>query len=168
MIISQIVAISENFVIGRNNRLPWKVPDDAAYFHKVTRGHVVLMGRKNYEANGKALPGRTNIVVTGNPLFTPDDALTAGSPEEGIRMAARTGEEEIFITGGGEIYLQTLPYTDRLYLTIIHTIIKGDTFYPHIRFSEWKTISEIFREKDDRNPFDQTYFIFKKKGVFHW
>jgi len=168
MILSQIVAISENFVIGKENRMPWKVPADAAYFHMVTEGHVVLMGRKNYQANRKALPGRTNIVVSRDPEFLPLDALRVNTPEEGIRRAKSMGEEELFIIGGGIIYAATLPYISRLYLTIIHTIVEGDVFYPHIHIPEWTRVSEIFRESDENNPFDQTYYILEKQGSFDW
>lgn len=166
MILSQIVAISENFVIGQNQRLPWKVPDDTAYFQKVTMGHCVLMGRKNYLANKKALPGRTNIVISRDPSFSPPDAHSVKTPEDGILLAAELGEQELFIIGGGEIYLYTLPYIHRLYLTIIHTVVEGDTYYPHINFSEWHMVSEIFLESNERNPFDQTYFILEKENLF--
>jgi len=168
MILSHIVAISENFVIGRNNRLPWRVPDDAAYFHRVTLGHCVLMGRKNYQANKKALPGRNNIVITSDSGFKADDAILVKSPEEGIRLAAAMGEEELFIIGGGEIYRYTLPFIDRLYLTIIHTRVEGDTYYPQISFSDWTRVSNIFRKANASNPFDQSYFILEKKGEFNW
>ncbi|MFZ5939666.1 MAG: dihydrofolate reductase [Bacteroidota bacterium] len=162
MIISQIVAVSENHVIGRNNRMPWKVPADASYFHRVTLGHVVLTGRKNYQANGRALPGRLNMVISRDPGFSPADALRVSSPAEGIRMAEDLGEEELFIIGGGEIYALTLPETDRIYLTIIHTVLAGDVYYPPLEEGKWQLVSKINREKDKENPFDQTYLIFER------
>lgn len=162
MILSHIVAVSRNFVIGRNNRLPWKMPADARYFHEVTMGHVVIMGRKNYEANRRALPGRTNIVISRNPEFRPADALVVPGIQEAIALAAGFKEEEAFIIGGGEIYRQTLELADRIYLTIIDFIAEGDTFYPEIRPEDYPLISKIENKADARNPYDYTYFILGK------
>ncbi len=159
MILSHIVAVSKNFVIGKNNRLPWHMPSDASYFHKVTMGHAVIMGRKNYLANKGALPGRTNIVITRNPLFKPGDALVVHSPEEAINLAGERKEEEAFIVGGGEIYRQTLDMVDRIYITLIDAMVGGDTTYPEIDFSNYRIISKIPHKADEKNPYDWTYFI---------
>jgi dihydrofolate reductase len=146
-------------VIGRNNRLPWKMPYDAKYFHEVTMGHVVIMGRRNYEANRKALPGRTNIVITRNPSFRPADATVAGSIVEALGIARELHEEEVFIVGGGEIYQQTLGMVNRIYLTIIHTVAEGDTFYPEIYPDDYRILSKRSYTADSRNPFNWTYYI---------
>jgi dihydrofolate reductase len=159
MIISHIVAVSKNFVIGNNNRLPWKMPSDARYFHEVTMGHVVVMGRKNYEANKKALPGRTNIVITRNNTFKPQDAIIVLSINEALDIARELKEEEVFIVGGGEIYSQTMDIIDRIYITLIDTIVEGDTFYPEINISDYKIVSEIKHSADSKNPHDWTYYV---------
>lgn len=163
MIISHIVAVSRNFVIGRNNKLPWKMPEDSNYFHKVTDGHIVIMGRKNYEANGKALKNRTNIVITRTEAFKPKDALVTDSISNALSIARSYLPEEIFIVGGGEIYKQTLELVNRIYITVIETEITGDTYYPRISFSDYHIISSLKKIADEENPFDHTYYILEKK-----
>lgn len=160
MILSHIVAVSKNWVIGKDNQLPWKMPSDAKYFHDVTMGHPVIMGRKNYEANKKALPGRLNIVITRTSDFRPTDAVVVNSIEQALGMVNHT---EVFIVGGGEIYRQTLEMADRIYITVINTIAEGDTFYPKIDFSDYKILSENWHPADKRNPFDWTYYILEVK-----
>lgn len=162
MVISHIVAVSKNFVIGRNNRLPWRMPDDMRYFHKVTDGHIVIMGRKNYEANGKALKNRTNIVITRNREFNPDDALVTLDINKAMEIAKSFHPEEVFIVGGGEIYRQTLDMADRIYITVIETEVEGDAFYPEIDISAYTIVSRISATADQKNPFDHTYYILEK------
>lgn len=162
MIISHIVAVSKNFVIGKENRLPWKMPMDARYFHKVTEGHIVIMGRKNYQANGKALRNRTNIVITRKKDFCPPDVITATSIKEALSIASEYHPEEVFIIGGGEIYRQTLQMAHRIYITVIESDIEGDVHYPLIRFSDYHLISKIEKKSDPDNPFDHTYYILEK------
>jgi len=164
MILSHIVAVSRNFVIGKNNRLPWRMPEDLAYFHRVTDGHIVIMGRKNYQANGKALPGRTNIVISGKNDFNPDDAIVTNSIAGATQLAAARHPEECFIVGGGEIYRQTIDLIDRIYITVIETEVDGDTFYPEIDFSDYKIISKIPKKADRENPYDHTYFILSRES----
>lgn len=162
MVISHIVAVSNNFVIGKQNSLPWRMPDDMKYFHQVTMGHVVIMGRKNYEANGKALAGRTNIVVTRNRSFAPVDAEIVFSVNEAIDLAKNYETEEIFIIGGGEIYRETLPIANRIYITVIDVEIEGDAYYPEIDFNDYKILSSIYQKSDKKNPYNHTYFILEK------
>jgi dihydrofolate reductase len=162
MIVSHIVAVSRNFVIGKNNRLPWRVPDDMRYFQKVTDGHIVIMGRKNYEANGKALKNRTNIVITRNREFNPDDALVTYDIDKALDIARSFHPEEVFIVGGGEIYRQTLDLADRIYITVIETEVEGDAFYPGINIPSYTIVSRIHKKADGENPYDQTYYILEK------
>lgn len=164
MILSHIVAVSKNFVIGRNNRLPWKMPSDAQYFHDISMGHVVIMGRKNYQANKRALPGRTNIVITHQKYFSPGDALVVYSIDEAIIKAEEMNEDECFIVGGGHIYEQTLNIVDRIYITVIDTVVKGDAYYPEIDFDQYAIISRIPNKADEKNPFDYTYYILEQKS----
>jgi dihydrofolate reductase len=163
MLISQIAAMARNRVIGRDNRLPWHMPDDLAWFFRITRGHHIIMGRRNYEANGRALPGRTNIVITRNRDYRAPDCVVAHTVEEALDYARRRGEEEVFIVGGGEIYAATLSLTDRVYLTIIDTEVEGDTSYPVLDPQEWEEISRDPRKADDRNPYNYTFYIFERK-----
>lgn len=162
MILSHIVAVSRNFIIGKDNRLPWNMPADAKYFHDKTIGHVVIMGRKNYEANKGALPGRTNIVISRSGGFNPTDAIVTDSIENAMILARESGDEEVFIVGGGEIYRNTLDMADRIYITVIDHDYEGDTYYPAIDFSDYKVISRIENHADFQNPHDWTYWIIEK------
>jgi dihydrofolate reductase len=164
MVLSHIVAVSKNFVIGRGNKLPWRMPEDMRYFHRVTDGHIVIMGRKNYEANRGALKGRTNIVITRNQDFSPDDAIVTNSIEQALTIAEGYGPEEVFIVGGGEIYQKTLTMADRIYITIIDTVVEGDTFYPKIEPENYNIVSKIDKGADKENPFNHTYYILEKQA----
>jgi len=160
MIISQIVAVSQNNVIGKEGGLPWKMPTDSAYFKAKTLGHHIVMGRRNYEAEGKALPGRVNIVLTRNRDFKINDGIVMQKLENAIEFARRAGEKELFIVGGEEIYKLAMPFTDRIYLTRIHTKVKGDTYYPEPDWSDWKEISSERHKRDTVNPFDYDFLVF--------
>ena len=162
MVISQIAAMSQNRLIGVDNRLPWYMPDDLAYFFRITRGRHIIMGRKNYEANGRALPNRVNIVVTGKKKYVAPGCIVVHSIDEALQYAKDQGEDEAFIVGGGEIYKATLDITDRIYLTIIETKIKGDTYFPELNFNNWKIVSEEFHKADSRNKFNYTFYIYEK------
>jgi len=162
MIISQIVAISRNRVIGKDNKLPWHMPDDLAYFFRMTRGRHIIIGRKNFEANGKALPDRVNIVVTRRNDYEAPGCIIVHSPENAIQYARSAGEKEAFISGGSGIYRATLDITDRIYLTLIDAEVEGDVFYPKLNMNQWRTVSEIKHKADARNKYDYTYFIFER------
>lgn len=138
------------------------MPEDMQYFHRVTDGHIVIMGRKNYQANGKALKNRTNIVITRDRNFRPGDAIVTTNIESAIAIAESYAPKEIFIVGGGEIYRQTLNLVHRIYITIIETEAEGDTFYPKIDLEKYKIVSKIFKKADRENPFDHTYYILEK------
>jgi dihydrofolate reductase len=138
------------------------MPADMAYFNKITKGHYVIMGRKNYESEGKALKGRTNIIITGNRKFKIDDGIIVHSLKEALDIPRKNKEEEVFIIGGGTIYEQSIDIADRVYLTRIHTIVEGDVFYPELNKSQWKLISEISHKKDNMNPLDYTFCIYER------
>ena len=163
MVISQIVAASLNNVIGVDGGLPWHMPTDMKYFKEKTLGHYIVTGRKNYEAEGKALPGRVNIVLTRNREYTIPDGVVVHTMEEAIEIARKAGETELFIVGGEEIYKLAMPVTDRIYLTRIHTKVEGDTFYPEPDPEIWKQVSVERHQKDKRNPFDYDFFVFERK-----
>ncbi len=133
MIITLIAAMAENRVIGRENGIPWDLPEDRKRFRAVTMGHPVIMGRRTYQSLPRQLDGRTVIVLSRNrQMILPDDIL-AGSLEEAFLLGARSpGGEELFIAGGGELYRQALPLADRICLTIIHQEIPGDVTFPEL------------------------------------
>lgn len=163
MIISQIVAVSLNNVIGINNGLPWNMPADMAYFKKKTLHHHIIMGRRNYEAEGKALQERTNIILTRNKDYTIPDGFVVNHLEKAIDLALNAGENELFIVGGEEIYKLAMSFTDRIYLTRIHVEVEGDTFYTEIDMGTWNEISRIENPKDEKNPFNYDYLIYERK-----
>lgn len=163
MIISCIVAIGKNNVIGLNNKMPWHIPEDLKYFKKTTTGHCVILGRKNFDSIGRPLPQRTNIIITRNKSFFHSGCITAESIEKALSIALETGENEAFIIGGAEIYKQTIEYWDKLYLTEIDAFFEGDTFFPDLDFSEWIMEKEQTVLKSDSNPYNLTFRIYRRK-----
>lgn len=129
--ISIIAAISENRGLGKNNQLLFKIPEDFKRMKALTTGHPIIMGRKTYESIGRILPNRTNIIITRDLFYTVDGGVMASSLEDAIEKAKQSdGADEVFIFGGGEIFRQALPLTDRLYLTIVKGEYDADTFFP--------------------------------------
>ena len=163
MIISQIVAASLNNVIGKDNGLPWHMPTDMAYFKNKTWGHHIVTGRRNYEAEGKALPGRVNIVLTRNPDYQISDGMVVNKLKDAIDIARKSGEKELFIVGGEEIYKLAMPVTDRIYLTRIHAEVEGDTFYPELDMKTWKEVSIDSRKADEKNPYDYDFIVYERQ-----
>jgi len=166
MIISAIAALAKNRVIGKNNDLPWKLPDDMKFFMQTTTGHVVIMGRKNYDSlppKFKPLPNRTNIVVTRQTNLSAPNCIVVNHIEEGIEQAKHLGEQECFIIGGAEIYRAALPFTTRLYLTEIDAHIDGDTYFPEINLNEWNETARQHHAADDRHAFAFDFVIYNRK-----
>ena len=151
MKISVIAAMSENRVIGRDGALPWHLPADLARFKSITTGHAVIMGRKTFESVGKPLPNRRTIVITRNNDYQCAGVFIAHSLDEALDHAAR--EDEIFILGGEAVYRIALPRADRLYLTIVHATIEGDTYFPRFDFDDWKLVEDERHEVDDRHAY---------------
>ena len=142
MRLSIIAAMSANRVIGRNNDLPWRMPEDWKRFKNLTMGHHLIMGRKTFESIGQPLPGRTTVVITHQTGFAPAGVLVAHSIDQALQMVA--GDDEVFVAGGAQIYQQMLPRADRLYLTSIHEEFEGDTDFPQMRLNpEVKSIFEF-------------------------
>ncbi len=160
--LSHIVAASENNVIGSKNNLPWSLPNDFKYFKNKTWGMPVIMGRKSFESLKKALPGRINIVVTGKPDWHPEGTYIVNNIDSAIEKAREADTKEIFIIGGGEIFKQTIDIVSRIYLTRVHTIIEGDTFYPEIKKDQWKLISQESFPADEKHNYGYTFEIWEK------
>jgi len=149
--VSLIVAVSSNRVIGRAGDLPWHLPADLRHFKKTTMGHHLVIGRATWDEVGKPLPGRTMIVVTRNRNFSADGVLVAHSVEAAIALVR--DDDEPFIGGGAEIYRQALEaeLVDRLYITRIHAQVEGDTFFPVIDFDRWLLADRVDHPADERN-----------------
>ena len=166
MIISLIAAVSENGAIGKNNDLPWRLPDDMKYFMGTTSGHHVIMGRKNYESlpeKYRPLPNRVNIVVTRQKGYPAPDCLIAYSIQEGIEMARKAGEMELFIIGGAEIYSATLPMADYLYITEVKANVAGDTYFPKYGKDDWDEISRKPHAADEKHIYSFDFVVYKRK-----
>jgi dihydrofolate reductase len=163
MTISFIVAASENNVIGKDNKLPWRLPTDMKYFKNVTWGMPVIMGRKSFEALGEPLKGRTNIVVTRNKNWQANGVQTAQTIDQAIILASQTDAKEIFIIGGGEIFQAALPSADRIYLTRVHENFEGDAFFPEIKKEEWQLASNRDCEQDEKNPYAVSFQVWERK-----
>ena len=150
--VSLIVAIAENGVIGDNNSLLWNIREDMRRFRTTTSGHPVVMGRKTYDSIGRPLPKRTNVVITRSDISI-EGCQVVHSLEEAISLFPQ--DEEIFIIGGAQIYEQALPLADRLYLTVVHRAYEGDTSFPSLDMSQWREIAreEFVRGEEFDAPF---------------
>lgn len=151
--ISLIVAVAENGIIGTGGTMPWHITEDFAHFKAVTLGHSVVMGRKTYESIGRPLPRRRNIVITRNSDLRIEGCEMATSLEGALAMCE--GEEEVFVIGGGEIYRQAMPLSDKLYITHVGVEVEGDTRFPTIDPEIWREVrrEEFARGKDFDHPF---------------
>lgn len=163
MILSIIAAMSENRVIGKDKGLPWYLPADLQFFKSKTLGHTVIMGRKTFDSVGKPLPNRRNIVITRQSNFSVEKVETAHSIEQALALVE--GEEEVFIAGGGEIYRQSLAIADRIYLTIVHHKLDGDTFFPPFDESEWDLIEKKDRPADNKNQYSCSFLTYFRRGA---
>ena len=128
--ISLIAALASNRVIGKDNQLLWQLPSDLKRFQKITNGHPIIMGRKTFESIGRPLPKRTNVVITSQEDYHPEEVIVVHSLMESLILAPDLDEQEVFIIGGGQVYAESLGYADRLYLTIIDHDFEGDTVFP--------------------------------------
>jgi dihydrofolate reductase len=158
--LSIIVALSENNVIGRDNGLPWKLSADLKRLKSVTMGHHIIMGRRTWESLGRPLPGRVNVVITRDKNFKAEGAVIVHSLQDALQVAKN--DNEAFIFGGGKVFSEALPQVNRIYETIVHTTIDGDTFFPELNNREWK---ETFREShaaDEKNEFDYTFITLER------
>lgn len=160
MRVSLIAALAENRVIGLNNALPWRLPNDLKRFRRLTTGHAVIMGRKNYESIGKPLPGRVNIVVTRNHDYRADGCLIAHSLDEALSLAGE--DPEIFVIGGAQIYREALPRAERLYLTQVHAAVTGDTFFPEIGHRDWEETMRERHEADDKHAYAYSFVVLER------
>ena len=165
MIISLIAAVSENNVIGKDNKLPWHLPTDMKYFRDTTMGHCVIMGRKNYDSiplKYRPLDGRTNIVVTRKKDFKADGCIVVNSIEDALNECKKKNETEVFIIGGADIYNQTIGLADRIHYTKIQHAFDGDAFFPILKTVEWKLVSKKDIAPDAKNKFPFSFCVYEK------
>ena len=159
--ITLIAAASENNVLGKDNKLIWHISEDLKRFKRLTQGHTIIMGRKTFESMTKALPNRTNIVLTRNKKFEATGALIAHTIEEALALA----EEDYhpYIIGGGEIYSLFLPLSDRIELTRVHKHFEGDAFFPEIDIKKWMLCTIEKHKSGPNQPYSYSYLTYKKK-----
>jgi len=161
-----IVAVADNGVIGDTGAMPWKLPSDLKYFKQKTLHKPVLMGRKTFEAIGRPLPGRDNIVVTRNEEFEHDGVFTASSVALGLELAQglaeKSGADEIMVIGGGEIYAQTLTFADRIYKTEVHADVVGDTIFPELDPQRWREVSRKPQQRQEGDSSDYTFVVLER------
>lgn len=159
-----VVAVSENDVIGRGNRLPWRLSADLRHFKDLTLGKAMLMGRKTYESIGKALPARMNIVLSRSAEFSPRDCIVVKTLED-ARLAAGTSPA-LMVIGGAEIYRVCMPEVSRIHLTLVHAVIPdGDTFFPEWRGPQWRESFRQRHEADDKNEYPYSFITLERGGA---
>lgn len=161
-----IVAAAENGVIGRNNALPWHLPEDLRYFKRVTLGKPIVMGRKTFESIGRPLPGRTNIVISRQPGYAPDGVHVVSGLDDALELAEEIalidGVTELMVIGGAEIYRAAIPRAQRLYLTEVHAEVEGDALLPEVDWSQWRELSRESWPASEANPYSYSFVVFER------
>jgi dihydrofolate reductase len=169
MMLSLIVAAAENGVIGRGGAMPWTMPSDLRYFKRVTLGKPVIMGRKTFEAIGKPLPKRHNIVISRDRALVLDGCEVVPRLADAITraeiVARAAGVSEVMVIGGGEIYAQSLPLANRVYLTRIHAQLEGDATFPALDPADWTIVERGPLPPDPKDQFQAEYLIFERIGA---
>lgn len=156
--ISLLVAMDRNHVIGYENDMPWHLPKDLKHFKEKTTGHTMIMGRKTFDSIGRVLPNRKNIILTQQKDYRINGADIIHSLDEVYEREKQNPNEELFIIGGGNLFKQVLPYADRMYITKIDEKFAGDTYFPTFNQSNWVLTKEEKGIKDDKNPYNY-YFL---------
>ena len=159
-LITIIVAASENNVIGNNNKLIWHLSDDLKRFKNLTKGHHVIMGRKTFESMPRALPNRTNVIITRKENYIAENAIVTNSLESALNIAS--DDAQPFIIGGGEIYNIALNISDRIELTRVHHNFEGDTTFPEIDKEKWIESNRVEKKKDETHSYNFTFITYNK------
>ena len=166
--VSLVAAVADNGVIGAAGRMPWRQKSDLQRFRRITLGKPVIMGRRTFESIGKPLSGRDNLVVSGDPMFSPAGVKVVGGLQEALAQAAetarKTGAHEIMIIGGGAIYAASLPFVDRLYLTHVHGSPDGDTHFPSYAREEWRAVESENQAAGADDSYPVTFAIYERVG----
>lgn len=161
--ISFLVAMDQNNVIGYNNDIPWHLPRDLRFFRELTTGHTIIMGRKTYDSIGKPLPNRRNVVITRQNVELPDEVEVIHDLNTLYEWHKENPHEELFVIGGGNIFKQVLPHADRMYITLIEDTFEGDTYFPDFPEEEWTLTEKEKGEKDEKNPYDYYFLQYDRK-----
>lgn len=156
-----IVATDERGLIGKDNDLPWKLSADLQYFRKVTMGKPIIMGRNTHESIGRALPGRQNIIVTHKQDYVVEGCTVVNSIKEALQVCKN--EEEAVVMGGASLYEHFLSRANKLYLTLVHTTLEGDTWFPKWNKDEWQEISREDHLADENNNYPYSFVVFERK-----
>lgn len=164
MVISIIAAIAKNRVIGKNNKLPWNLPADLKHFKDLTLGKPIIMGQRTFESIGKALPDRTNIILTLDKNFNPSGCIIAHSIEDALKAAGSA--KEVMICGGASVYKQFLPLVHKMYLTLIDENFEGDAYFPEFNRGDWREIDRVENQPDQENPYKYTFITLERKNGF--
>jgi dihydrofolate reductase len=159
---SLVVAVARNGVIGRDNQLPWKLPDDLAYFKRVTMGHPIVMGRRTWESIGKPLAGRKNIVVTHQPDYQAPGCTVVHSLEEA--WSAAGDADEVCVIGGTTLFEESLPLADRIHLTEVEAEVEGDTFFPPFDRGEWDEREVQRHPADARHAYPFRILVLERRA----
>ena len=160
--LSIIVAVAENNVIGKDNKLIWHLPEDLKRFKKLTTGHTIIMGRKTFESLGRILPNRKHVILCNDMELNIEDENVEVLEDISMLKQYIDSTEENFVIGGATIYKLLLPYANKIYLTLIHEKFEGDVFFPEIDEREWKIVDTEKGLKDEKNPYDYEYITFVK------
>ncbi|HYW91741.1 MAG TPA: dihydrofolate reductase [Gammaproteobacteria bacterium] len=160
MRLALIVAMDRRRGIGREGRLPWRLPADLAYFRRVTMGKAVVMGRRTFESIGRALPGRDNIVLTRDPRYAPQGVKVARDIAGALALAGEP--EEVMILGGAQVYEALLHRVDRIYLTEVHGEFDADVRFPELDPARWEEIRRIEQKPDERNPYGMSFVVLER------
>ncbi|MCA9681141.1 MAG: dihydrofolate reductase [Myxococcales bacterium] len=166
MRIALIAAASDNDVIGRDNDLPWHLPEEFRHFKRTTKGHHVIMGRRTWESQGcKPLPQRSNVVVSRRLDYQAPGAQVTASLQDALAIARAAGDDEAFVIGGTGLYQEALPFADRLYLTRVHTVVEGDTHFPSFDAGDWVEVERREHASDERHAHAFTIFVLDRAPV---
>lgn len=156
-----IAAAAENRALGKDNQLVWHLPNDFKRFKSLTTGHYIIMGRKTFESFPKPLPNRTHVIITRQKGYEAEGCIVVNSIEKAIEICPKN--EESFIIGGGEIYNLSLPFADKIELTVVHHTFEADAFFPEINKNEWELTNSEFHTKDEKHLYDFTFETYIKK-----
>jgi dihydrofolate reductase len=165
VITALVVAVAENGVIGRDGALPWSLPADLKHFRTLTTGHHVVMGRRTHASIGRALPERTNLVLTRHPEQVADGCRAVTTLDEALAVARDAGETTCFVIGGAGVYAQALPQARRIYLTEVHAAIDGDVRFPALDRARWVEIAREPRAADERNPYALAFTVLERRDA---
>lgn len=170
--ISMIVAVAQNQVIGVDNNIPWHLPLDMQYFKRTTMGKPIIMGRKTWESIGcKPLPGRFNIVMTREQAYQTEGGTVVHSIDDAVAQAKKWYQtdkpdvdfQEIMVIGGAQVYEAFLPMTDRIYITEVDTTLAGDAYFPNFDRQHWQLVSREEHKSDERHAYDFSFKVFEKE-----